>query len=365
MRTPTSLDIEITSRCNAACRYCYYLNNPDVNYADLPTESWLEFFAELGRGQVMNVTFQGGEPLLREDFLTLVDGVVTNRMRFSLLTNGSLLSHQTALHLKKTGRCNQVQVSLDGSFADCHEQLRGEGTFEPALAAIHLLQSVDLPVTVRVTVHPGNIDNLPSLARLLLDDLKLNSFSTNAASSLGDSSKYGSEVFLQPHERLRAMRTLAELEVEYPGRILASAGPLADWHMFHAMEQARRDGHSIPGRGALVGCGCVFDRLAVRSDGAYTPCVMLSHMTLGRIGKDDLVSVWQHARDLESLRRRSEISLETFAACRSCPWQGSCTGNCPGTAFTRTGDVNAPCPDVCLKRFQEELECAGLSLWEK
>ena len=136
MRTPRSLDLEITSRCNARCRYCYYLNNPDVDYTDLPTGTWLAFFAELARCQVMNVTLQGGEPLMREDFLTLVDGVVSNRMRFSILTNGSLMTSRIAMHLKTTGRCDQVQVSLDGSNADIHEKLRGKGTFAPALAAI-------------------------------------------------------------------------------------------------------------------------------------------------------------------------------------------------------------------------------------
>ncbi len=363
MRTPRSLDLEITSRCNAECRYCYYLNNPDVDYIDLPTESWLVFFAELARCHVMNVTLQGGEPLIRKDFLTLVDGVVANHMRFSVLTNGSLMTPQIAAQLKASGRCDQVQVSLDGSTAAVHEMLRGKGTFAPALSAIKLLKNTELPVTVRVTIHPGNIDDLASVTRLLLDKLQLPSFSTNAASSLGSSAKYGSESLLKPLEQLKAMRILAELEAAYPGRIQASAGPLADWHMFHAMEEARKKGQPIPGRGRLVGCGCIFDRLAVRSDGAIVPCVMLPQMVLGQLGEDPLDDVWQHAPALQELRSRWSIPLSSFDDCLDCPWLESCTGNCPGTAYSLTGEVNRPCPETCLKRFQEELAVLGESLW--
>lgn len=363
MRTPRSLDLEITSRCNAECRYCYYLNNPDVDYTDLSTTSWLAFFAELARCQVMNVTLQGGEPLIREDFLTLVDGVVANHMRFSLLTNGSLMTRPIAEHLKATGRCDKIQVSLDGSTAEIHEKLRGKGTFQPALSAIKLLQSLEIPVTVRVTIHPGNVDDLAHITHLLLNDLQLSSFSTNAASSLGGSEKYDSESLLTPLERLKAMRSLAELEEAYPGRIQASAGPLADWHMFRAMEEARQSGQPVPGRGRLVGCGCIFDRLAVRSDGAIIPCVMLPQMVLGRLGEDRLDDVWLHAPALHEMRCRSSLSLSSFDDCLDCSWLESCTGNCPGTAYSLTGEVNRPCPETCLKRFQEELTALGESLW--
>ena len=363
MRTPRSLDLEITSRCNASCHYCYFLNNPDVDYTDLPTASWLNLFEELAACQVMSVTLQGGEPLLREDFLTLVDGVVANRMRFSVLTNGSLLTRQITEHLQKTGRCDQVQVSLDGSTAEVHESLRGKGTFAPALAAIRLLRDGDLPITVRVTIHPGNVDDLESVTRLLLDDLKIPAFSTNASSSLGSSSKYDATSLLGTTDRLKAMRKLARLEAAYPGRIQANAGPLADWHMFHAMEEARRNGTPISGRGRLAGCGCIFDRLAVRADGAIVPCVMLPQMVLGHIGADSLTDVWQKSKELHSMRERVSIPLSSFEQCRDCAWRESCTGNCPGTAVTLTGQVNHPCPETCLKRFHSEVTALGESLW--
>jgi MoaA/NifB/PqqE/SkfB family radical SAM enzyme len=85
MRSPRSLTIEITARCNLHCRYCYFFNNPAMVYRDLPGSEWLKFFNELGVLGVMNVTLAGGEPFIREDLPILLEGIVRNRMRFSFL----------------------------------------------------------------------------------------------------------------------------------------------------------------------------------------------------------------------------------------------------------------------------------------
>jgi SynChlorMet cassette radical SAM/SPASM protein ScmE len=239
--------------------------------------------------------------------------------------------------------------------------MRGKGSFAPALAAIRHLQTAEVPVTVRATVHAGNIDDLPAIASLLLEELNLPGFSTNAISSLGSNAKYGAELFLSPAQRLHAMQILAGLDARYPGRIEASAGPLAEWHMFHEMRQARKNGQPIPGHGHLVGCGCLFDRLAVRADGAYIPCVMLPQMVLGMIGESRLIDVWRNAKILGALRERTRIALGSFEECRDCDYQLSCTGNCAGGALSLLGDANRPSPDACLRSFERELAEAGLS----
>ena len=359
--TPRSIDLEVTSRCNLSCRYCYYQNNEDVDYSDLPTSRWLDFIRELGEAQVMNVSFSGGEALLREDIFKLIDAVVANRMRFELLSNGSTVTGEVARRLFATGRCDLVQISLDGSRAEIHEMMRGPGSFAPALEAIRTLQSAGLPVSVRVTVHAGNIKDLANIAALLLEDLGLPSFSTNSVSSLGSPAKYD-ELLMSAGEYLRAMQTLASLSEHYPERIQASAGPLADWHMFNDLRAARKSGEPVSNRGRLVGCGCIFSRIAVRADGSYIPCVMLPQMVLGQIGTDSLREVWTDSTELNLLRGRVNTSLRSFADCADCDYVESCTGNCAGTALSLLGDANRPSPDGCLRDFERRLANEGLVL---
>ena len=354
MRTPRHVDLEITSRCNLRCRYCYYFDNPAQQYHDLPTDEWLKFLNELGQCAVMDVTLQGGEPFIRKDLSILIEGIVENRMRFSILSNGALVDNEIAAYIADTNRCDTVQVSVDGSCPEIHDTFRGNGSFEKAIQGIHTLKRHKVYVTVRVTIHRHNVNDLENIAEFLIEDLGLPGFSTNAASFFGACRQNADEVMLSNPDRQNAMETLLRLSEKYNGRISASAGPLAEVHTWRMMEEAKaQDKPNFPNGGQLTGCGCPTSKIAVRADGVITPCSMLSHMELGRINRDSLAEVWQHNPKLNKLRRRHNISLSTFDFCQNCPYVPYCTGNCPGLAFTITGKVDHPSPDACFRRYLE------------
>ena len=164
MRAPRSLDLELTADCNLRCRYCYFFGNPALTYHDLPTGEWLSFLDELGRLGVMDVTLTGGEAMLRPDAREIIDAVVRNHMRFSLLSNGALIDDGLAAYLARTGRCDGVQISLDGASPEAHDPARGQGAFAGALRT---LQHHAVNVTVRLTVHHYNVNDLEAAARFI------------------------------------------------------------------------------------------------------------------------------------------------------------------------------------------------------
>ncbi len=355
MRTPRSVDIELTARCNLRCAYCYFFGNEAVTYRDLPAEEWLRFFEECGRLGVMNVTLAGGEPFMRRDLPALLDSIVRNRMRYALLSNGGLITDEIAAYIAGTGRCDYVQVSVDGSRPETHDVFRGRGSFEAAVRGIRTLRRHGVPVAVRVTIHSANVDDLEATARFLLEELGLPGFGTNAAGYLGACRGNAGAVLLTTAGRERAMATLLRLAEQYDGRISANAGPLAEGRMWAEMERARAEGApAFPNGGRLTACGCPFDKIAVRADGTIVPCSMLAHMELGRINRDSLAEVWRESPALNRLRARREIPLSDFAFCAGCEYIPYCTGNCPGLAYTLTGQVDHPSPDACLRRFLAE-----------
>jgi len=355
MRTPRSVDVEITSRCNLRCRYCYYFDNPSVTYQDLPTNEWLKFFDELGHCAVMDVTLQGGEPLIRKDLPELIEGVVKNRMRFSILSNGGLIDKKIASYIEQTNRCNSVQISVDGSCAETHDVCRGKGSFVGAIRGIRILRQHNIPITVRVTIHHYNVLDLENIAHLLLDELGLSGFSINSAGYLGSCRKNSQELLLTTQDRKAAMETLLKLSERYQGRISAMAGPLAEAKRWRRMEDAFLvEAPQFPDGGYLTGCGCPTNKIAVRADGAIIPCCMLAHLELGRINHDSLEEIWQQSPILNGLRQRHNISLDTFDFCTECPYIPYCTGNCPGLAYTLTDQVDHPSPDACFRRFLED-----------
>ncbi len=354
MKTPKSVDLDITSRCNLRCKYCYHRTSPADTTTELPLDSWVSFIEELGNNAVMEVTIGGGEPFIRKDLSEIIDVVVKNRMRFSILSNGGLITPEVASHIASTHRCNHVQVSVDGSSPEVHDSVRGPGSFEGAIRGIKILQNAGVKVTSRVTIHRKNINDLENIAHLLLEEIGMNAISTNNANYLGLAREYQEEVNLTPSEFCDTMEQILVLAKKYDNRITAAAGPLSLGRAFQEMENARQEGRSIPGRGYLTGCGCMWSKLAIRPDGVIVPCNMLSHIELGRINQDSFIDIWQNHPELNKLRNRYTIPLSSFPECAECPWQMMCTGNCPASGYTRTGDVYAPSPDGCLKRFLEE-----------
>lgn len=354
MNTPRSVDLAITNRCNLRCKYCSHYTSPGDVSQDLPKEQWLRLFEELNHNAVMNVVLQGGEPFCREDLSELIEGIIRNRMRFNILSNGILIRDEMAAFLSSTGRCDGVQVSIDGSVPITHDACRGEGNFLKAIEGVRVLQKNGVSLSVRVTIHRENVRDLEGIARLLLEEIGLPSFSTNAASYLGLCRKNAEQVQLTVEERSLAMEALLRLTKKYNGRINAQAGPLAEGKMWLEMEKARRDGiESVSGRGYLTGCKGPMSKMAVRADGVLVPCIQLSHVELGRINRDDLREVWQGHPELKRLRERNHISLSDFEFCKGCDYRHYCTGNCPALAYTILGHEDHPSPDACLKRFME------------
>ncbi len=355
---PRNFDLSLTGRCNLRCAYCFYADEM-VGRADLPADRWKAFFAELKTLAVRGLTLSGGEVFLRPDLWELADALIDGRMRYSLLTNGTLITDKTVGELMREGRrrrLDSIQVSIDGSCAAVHDASRGNGSFERALRGLRLLKAAGLPVTARVTVNQHNVDDLERAVRLLLDDVGLARIGTNDAMPMGTGCAHRQEVVLTPAQRVTAMDTLVRLEREYPGRIQASAGSLALWHMFREMEEARATGLKTRRwkMGCLSSCGCMFAKLAVHHDGMIVPCNMLAAASLGRIGETPIRSIWQDHPLLVDMRRRGRIPMEQVPGCKDCEWAPYCSGGCPAAEYTRTGEMNVANPECCYRKFLQE-----------
>ncbi len=359
---PRALDLSLTGRCNLRCAYCFYADEM-VGRRDLPAERWLDFFRELDGLAVRSLTLSGGELFLRPDLWELLDGIVAARMRYSILTNGTLLTEDVLAQLgqaHRRRRLDVVQVSIDGSRAEIHDASRGKGSFEKAIRGLRLLRAAGFPATARVTVNRHNVGDLENVFRLLLDEIGLARVGTNDAMPMGTGCARREDIVLLPEQRPEAMRTLVRLEREYPGRLTATAGSLALWHMFREMEEARATGRKTRRwtMGCLSSCGCMFAKLAVHHDGMIVPCNMLAAAALGTIGETPIRSIWQDHPLLKEMRGRGKIPMDQVPGCAGCEWIPYCSGGCPAAEYTRTGEMNVANPECCYRRFLEE--CGSL-----
>lgn len=354
MRSPRVVNLNITSRCNLTCRYCYsWTTSPDCE-ADLPSDEWIRFIHELGESAVMKVIIGGGEPFLRTDLPDLVDAIVKNHMRFSILSNGTKITRKLAQKIGESKRCDHVQISIDGATPDVHDRSRGNGSFQGAIQGIQILKSEGIPVISRVTLTRQNFHDIENIFHLLLSELGLSSVSVSTALQLGKIRSGDYDVQLTQAEYKRAVERLVVLERQYSKSAMIRSGPLLSGLHFQKMEEARCNGSVKPGGGFLTGCGCMWRKLSVRPDGVIIPCNLLSTMGLGRINETGFLDIWSNHPDLIRLRNRELIPLAQFPICAECPWRMACDGNCPGNGYHRTGDVYSPSPVGCLKKFIED-----------
>ena len=96
-RTPLDFGLEITARCNNACRHCYIA---------LPAADLVAKRKELSLDQVLDIADQavdlgvvwclitGGEPLLRADFAEVYLGLKRKGLLLSLFTNACLVTDE-------------------------------------------------------------------------------------------------------------------------------------------------------------------------------------------------------------------------------------------------------------------------------
>jgi SynChlorMet cassette radical SAM/SPASM protein ScmE len=354
---PKSVSISITGKCNLKCHYCFYANEM-TGLKDLPTVSWLKFFAELGKIGIMDVSLTGGEALLRPDIFELIDGVIANRMRYNILSNGTLINEKLLEKFaqgKRRLRLDFVQVSIDGSRAEIHDKSRPE-SFVKAIRGLRLLKEAGFPLAVRVTINHHNLNDLDNIARLLLEDIGLRSFATNEAMPLGSGCRSDAGMALTAKEKMQAMVAIGRLQRRYPGRLSAQAGPHAKRKMYAEMVHTRRTGERPDSwiMGYLTSCGCVFSKIDVLQDGSVVPCCMLPGLIMGNITSNSLLDIWYHHPTMIALRERRSIPISKVPGCESCEWNLFCNGSCPGLAHQLTGDFNRANPEDCFKNFLEE-----------
>lgn len=131
-----SVSIIVTDQCNYECSYCYQKKGEER--LDLPTLArTIDFFHPFFARECV-VSFYGGEPLLEFDLIRRavehVEGLPTRpprNIRFSLTTNGSLLSEEILRFLAEHEF--SLVLSFDGLAQDLS---RKKGSFDPLASVI-------------------------------------------------------------------------------------------------------------------------------------------------------------------------------------------------------------------------------------
>ena len=161
----TYLFWECTLSCNLKCVHCGSSCEARSPVKELSTDEIFGILDSIGEDFDpcrIFVSITGGEPLMRKDLFLVVDKMHRMGMQACIVTNGVLLGRKQASLLAEAGM-RTITISVDGLKAE-HEAMRGQGTYEKALAAIGHCRAVGMNVVEAITcVRPANLDSLAEI----------------------------------------------------------------------------------------------------------------------------------------------------------------------------------------------------------
>lgn len=106
----------------------------------------------------------GGDPLMREDFLTLVEYAKARGIYVAVAASVTPKLNEVSIRKMKDLGVDIMSLSLDAATPQTHDRLRGvKGTWEATIQALHVARQVGLKTQINTTVMRSNIDELADL----------------------------------------------------------------------------------------------------------------------------------------------------------------------------------------------------------
>lgn len=167
---PMAMTLAVSGDCQLKCRHCSVSRNP-APPRPLELAEIKRAIAESLRLGVTNITFTGGEPLLRPDLEACIAAVPPEQALALVFTNALALTPQRIASLKKAGLFG-LQISIDSPQAEEHDRWRGrEGVFAHAAEAIRTAVGAGLMVGVSTYASNESVaeKKLSRLAELAAD----------------------------------------------------------------------------------------------------------------------------------------------------------------------------------------------------
>jgi mycofactocin radical SAM maturase len=328
LSAPVNITWEITHQCNLKCIHCLSASSaasPD----ELSLEECKGIVDQLARLKVFEINFGGGEPLLKDYFLPLLNYIHEKGIVTCVSTNGTVLSDEAITCFTGNPLVN-VQVSLDGATPEVNDRIRGRGTFRRILSGIERLAGENIPLSINTVVTSLNyaqLDKLKKLAAACGARLRVSRFRPSG----------------RARESWEALR-LNPAQLQELSTWLGGDPSILTGDSFFSISQ---DGRRHLG---LDMCGACKMTCCIDPLGDVFPCAFLQDPLFrgGSLREKSFKEIWDDAPSFNYFRR-----LEP-ASCRACPRFEKCRGGCPAVAYFLNKDLDSADPE-CLMKWGREL----------
>ena len=308
---PLTVLLELTRKCNLKCRHCYLIKD---NSGDEMSKAMIfSLIDELRLAGCLFITFTGGEPLLRPDFLDICRQASSSNMAINIFTNGTLITEELARELSALNILD-VSLSIYGATDETHDNItRKKGAYHQTLQGALILKKHGLNVRFKYIMMNANIADYEQMLNL---SIELNI-------------PYDLDPVITPRDNGDRAPTKFRLNNKALKKIYSSLNisPRS------APDTRYRDGWS-----------CSFGRshCAISACGDVYPCIQLP-VSSGNLSRQSFGMIWNHSDWLKEVRK---FSSDKITACRKCSLSDYCR-QCPGLAYVEEGSLYSPSQEAC------------------
>lgn len=384
---PFSVGFEMTSRCNEDCSHCVrsrWMGN-ELTYDEI-----VDILRQLAEEGAMELTYTGGDPLVREDFMPIMRKSHELGFALFLFTNATLITREIARELSEL-RVQEVDVSVYGVTPEVHDGItRVKGSLRRTMRGIEYLDEADIPVNVKMVLMKQNFHELSALKALCetrgwnfrfdyilfpRDDGSTDVWDYRISEDqirIADRLQKDDErrlAMLHAGPQSPELPTLPDLSVVDDPDLI----PMDAWHAIeqsagasgptglaesHCMLTSERESHTpliapdeigmthepMPARAQKKGiCSAGWNSVSITSWGEVLPCITW-RMSLGNLRQQSLHDIWRHSPLMERIRSLAHDDFDS--ACTSCDVISKCH-KCPGLAYSEHRNPLLPSSDRC------------------
>jgi radical SAM protein with 4Fe4S-binding SPASM domain len=298
----TSLQIELTSRCNERCVHCYIPHENKTS--DIEPSLFYDILDQCRKMGLLSITLSGGEPLLHPGFPEFLRRAKGSDLSINVLSNLTLLNDEIIAEMKDN-RLSSVQVSLYSMKPEVHDSItKLPGSFFKTRNAILKLIENDIPLQISCPVMRQNKNCSMDVlnwgqsykVRTIIDYIMMARY---------DHTTGNLDNRLSLDEAGRVINDIINNDFDYQDQVARADFTQID----------RRDTDND------IVCGVCVSSICMVANGNVYPCAGWQSYVAGNLYEQSLQDIWDNSPRVKYLRG---LRKRDFPKCRACPDRGFC-----------------------------------------
>lgn len=329
---PLWLLAELTYRCPLQCPYCSNPLDFARSHDELSTAEWIEVFRQAREMGAAQLGFSGGEPLVRQDLVELIEAARGLGYYTNLITSGIGLTEEKIASFAEAG-LDHIQISFQAADEEVNNLLAGsKKAFAHKLEMARAVKKHGYPMVLNFVTHRHNIDNIEQIIRLCIE-LEADFVELATCQFYGWAELNRAGLLPSKEQLVRAER----ITNEWRDKLAAENHPCK-------LIFVTPDYYEERPKACMNGWGNLF--LDITPDGTALPCHSARQLPVEfpNVREHSIEHIWRHSFGFNKFRGYDWMP----EPCRSCDEKERDFGGCRCQAFMLTGDA-ANADPVCSK----------------